>query len=1829
MKINITSIKNILLAVMMVAISGIQLMASSHREAPLIANDPLADNVDVYAFRSPDNPDMITMIATYVPLQLPQGGPNYYSFGENIRYEIHVDNDASVVGDEIVYRFTFTITNEDPTTFFNIRLGQQNQKATYNLERSMDGGASFTTIISNGVVPPNNIGPRSIESSVGLGTTYDALFNDAITTASTGETVFAGPTDDPFFVDLGGIFDLGDAPRQDGTPVDGVACYNVSALAIQVPISTLLKEGAPATPTSILDSDYVIGVWASASRPAVTTLSATGDPTVSGDWIQVSRLGMPLTNEAVIPIGDKDEWNALTPYNENPEHYEYFYNPELALYMDDDQFGAAVPAFAPLRVQTNSLGMFDFSNGADGLFGLKGNPALDGTALDDAVFGTLLLPEAGKPRSVDLWPAFHTGVPNVIPYQLATGKDGNPLAAGKPFVNNFLPNGGDMLRLNMAVPPTPRDDANFSSLGLIQAAAIGLTVAPFNTTADLEFIPNMDGFPNGRRLEDDVTRIELQAVAGVVLAAVGLWYDDFDPATSPSPVTDDLLGVLTYTTGVESNDRAFTGSFPYLAQPNSGTGACSGEIILPQDDLIADPSTKVFVSSNNSGVVATYGFDDAGNMSASTFSAEGNDADGIFYDEDADVVYQLNRSENVINAYSNVQASLTSGGTPTLTATSTSDFTNGREIAVSGDKLVVAQDAADSNGQQNSFIIYTISPTSITLDRVVTTDINLWGMTFNNNTLMAIVDNSSDVGIFPDFLATATGSVSPARRVTVDGIVRTHGIAYDVANDVMVLTDVGSGAVDNDGTLVIVNGWSTASSDNSVTAAEQIVIAGASTFLGNPVDVAYDHTAQRIYVAERLNGGGRFLIFDVPATGGDIAPIANDFFMGASAVSLTDCRVVVVNDLQAINDFKLFLSSNNSSTAGVFGYDNAGNVGSATWSVVGEDADGIYYDEATDVVYQLNRSDNVINAYSNVVASLTSGGTPTLTATSTSDFTNGREIAVSGNKLVVAQDAADSNGMINQLVTYTISPTSITLDKIQPVNIALWGITFGGDDLFAVVDVSSNIAIYNDFLAQPAGMITQDRLVSVPEIVRTHGITYDVDNDVMVLTDVGSGAVDDDGAIIVVNNWSTAIADSNVSGAESTRIIGSATFLGNPVDVAYDHPTQQIFVAERLNGGGRYLVFNVPTSDGNFAPTANLDFAGASAIHLTDCREPVVGGDDPVSIVNYNLDACNSFTNTQTNIDYSEFVPAYPNALSCASVVASNVSRAPAATNPHSCTPGVGGSVAMCVESFDSCTYTAGNEKSVIFNVTLSPTGGDEASLSQLTFFEKAPEQYDWISGPSGPNNYPTLYGVRVLKDGVEVLRSADIPTNRDWTLQTIELTGADFTVTSATTFTFELLPYCLVGNGATVDAWDIDEVNVLGVCGASGNRVVVEGTVATEMGTIVENVKVGIESNQPNFPVYTSTDESGEYAFSELPAGFDYMISGQKNDDYLNGVSTLDIVMIQRHILGKERLDSPYKLLAADVNQNSSITAIDLIEIRKLILGITDEFPMALSWGFVDGAQTLNTNDPFSSDQFIFLPNLDQNFSDKDLVAVKYGDVNNDVTAGFSSGQQVEKRTDKSLDFMIDDRAVERGQTYEIPFRSTNFNEVLGFQFSLELNGVTLNSVSANAIDLTESNMGHMSEEIHTVSWANVDGLTAADNDQLFTINVTAQRDGNIADMLQINSAFTPIEAYTDNNLEKVDIKLFSNGGDQIIHNQLYQNMPNPFSDLTQIKFNTAEEGIGTITIFDVTGKVVYSQKAQYNAGTQKVIINKADIQSASGILYYRLDINDYSATRKMTLIN
>ena len=451
-------------------------------------------------------------------------------------------------------------------------------------------------------------------------------------------------------MDLGGAFDLGGF-RTGAAARDGVAKFNCHAIVIEAPIQNLQKTGQPVSAAAnILDPNYVIGVWASASRNTITTLSATGGkPTGSGAWVQVSRLGMPLTNEVVIPVGQKDKWNATSPYND-VQFAAYFKNPELALYMDDALFGGAVPGLMPLRIQRNSLGAFDFGNGKKGLYGLKGSAALSATALDDAVFGTILLPDSLSPRAVDILPIFYTGVPNMRPYQLATGKAGNPLAAGKPFINNFLPTLGDMLRLNMAVPVTPRNSPDFSSLGIIQAAALGLTDPRFNASAALQNIPNMDGFPNGRRLEDDVTTIELQAVSGIALAAIGLWYDDY--VTGGSPVTPKLLNVITFNAGVTHNDTTFKACFPYAQTPwrgftgNSFVG--TGHPVATENLALASPLVVAVAFPNpfTQNTIIKYHLADNANVTIEIVDIQGRLVETFNEGQQNAGAYTLNWSAN-------------------------------------------------------------------------------------------------------------------------------------------------------------------------------------------------------------------------------------------------------------------------------------------------------------------------------------------------------------------------------------------------------------------------------------------------------------------------------------------------------------------------------------------------------------------------------------------------------------------------------------------------------------------------------------------------------------------------------------------------------------------------------------------------------------------------------------------------------------------------------------------------------------------------------------------------------------------------------------------------------------------------------------------------------------------------------------------------------------------------------------------------------------------------------------------------------------------------------
>ena len=504
-RLNLVLAPLVLLAAVWVIIGVDGAMASSHREAPLTSADAYIDTTDVYAFVSPDRTDSVTLVGNWIPYEQPEGGPNYYKFGDDVLYALHVDN----VGDaksHLTYEFTFNTAVRNPNTFlYNTGTIKTLTDPNWNVRQfytvtevalgSKDAMPTRTVLGSNLPVPPVNIGSKSTPG-------YDKLASAAIQSLNTSDgpvKVFAGQRDDPFFVDLGSIFDLlslrgqaapiGYAARTPG--LDGLSGFNVHSIAIQVPISRLTKGG-----------QSVIGVWATSSRQSMRALSPLGGVSTSGEWVQVSRLGMPLTNEAVLPLALKDAFNGLTP--------------------DQDY----------------------------GLFA-SGTPAGDllKKSVLDPELGNLLnalykVPKPAGPRT-DLLAIFLTGMKTTKEFTIKTGKGDVKLPPGTNV--NQPPNGqpAEMLRLNTDPAFRPGYKGNLCAptpnyaLGLLGGDACG--------------------FPNGRRLEDDVTDIELLAVAGAAYPV--LTDDNFN--FSPS-----LIGVLS--DSVDHNDKPFTTTFPYLASPHQG-----------------------------------------------------------------------------------------------------------------------------------------------------------------------------------------------------------------------------------------------------------------------------------------------------------------------------------------------------------------------------------------------------------------------------------------------------------------------------------------------------------------------------------------------------------------------------------------------------------------------------------------------------------------------------------------------------------------------------------------------------------------------------------------------------------------------------------------------------------------------------------------------------------------------------------------------------------------------------------------------------------------------------------------------------------------------------------------------------------------------------------------------------------------------------------------------------------------------------------------------------------------------------------------------------------
>lgn len=399
-------------------------------------------------------------------------------------------------------------------------------------------------------------------------------------------------------------------------------------------------------------------------------------------------------------------------------------------------------------------------------------------------------------------------------------------------------------------------------------------------------------------------------------------------------------------------------------------------------------------------------------------------------------------------------------------------------------------------------------------------------------------------------------------------------------------------------------------------------------------------------------------------------------------------------------------------------------------------------------------------------------------------------------------------------------------------------------------------------------------------------------------------------------------------------------------------------------------------------------------------------------------------------------------------------------------------------------------------------------------------------------------------------------------------------------------------------------------------------GSVTNVFGEPLENVSMSIVSSQPEQPSNKMTDALGNYMFEDNRMYDSYQLSGYNNDNPLNGVSTLDLVLIQRHILGLERLDSAHKLIAADVNSDESVSSLDLLELRKLILGIYEEFPENESWRFINEEHIVDPLNPWPVPETRLIQDLDNNMMQENFVGVKIGDVNNSASSDII-GQSIDNRSASYVDIMFEDYAFEKGEIVEMVLRSDDLESVAGIQFTLQTQGLELQSVNGADMNMDANNFAQLSRDITTFSWHSRDNIHAS---ELFTISFISEEAGILSEAVNIVSDVTKSEAYLGSNLEIAPIKLA--GRNNLEHSfELYQNKPNPFNGSTTISFDLPINTTAKLTVMNVTGRVLWSYTDEYEQGTQSIIISERDI-NASGVLYYKLEAGEYSAVRKMIII-
>jgi len=411
---------------------------------------------------------------------------------------------------------------------------------------------------------------------------------------------------------------------------------------------------------------------------------------------------------------------------------------------------------------------------------------------------------------------------------------------------------------------------------------------------------------------------------------------------------------------------------------------------------------------------------------------------------------------------------------------------------------------------------------------------------------------------------------------------------------------------------------------------------------------------------------------------------------------------------------------------------------------------------------------------------------------------------------------------------------------------------------------------------------------------------------------------------------------------------------------------------------------------------------------------------------------------------------------------------------------------------------------------------------------------------------------------------------------------------------------------------------NMGGCENQGGGSSRIAGVIVTEDGRGVVDVQV--ENTVSEYGMYNMnmTDESGQYLFETNPLTLDYNIQGVKNDDYLNGVSTLDLVLIQQHILGLSDLDSAYKMIAADANNDERVSAIDLVEIRKLILGIHDEYPENDSWRFVDANQSMDEDSPWPFTEQLSIQNLVTDMLEEDFIGVKIGDVNGSVIVNLQGGN-VEHRSGNKL--MLNAVGnLESGQGQRIDIKASNFNDIFGMQFIMNASNMKLIGLESGSIEVTEQNIVQVGDQIR-VSWNSREGISA--EGVLFSMILDSDVSGSANDLLSIVSDRFISEAYQGNSLNIMDVEF----GEESSVFALNQNEPNPFLTETTIGFTLPTAGKATLTVYDVSGQEVTRVASEYTAGFHQIELSRR-VFNQVGIYYYTLTSGSQTATKEMIVI-